>query len=274
MKSIFRNIRLAVSTLIHGDQAVNTLTAQVAAQLNQPHHSKVIAARKAQYAEPEEHQEVTKGYISTEDLGDFISDYSKNAIASLGAWSALAKGYNEFVKDQTSPKVESFLSEFHAWNAVSPSQMDEEAVLMTVARLAEVKPAKANETTDAILARIRKCTIEEVAAKRQADAEKKSRIREELLEAFVSAVWSHVYSEKMYQLPAAKVETKLIQTMEWVAGWDSTNPAAQAAELLLIEADLKMVKQLAKQDKHNHEDFVDGVLTADAMMRMNERKQA
>jgi len=274
MTSMLRNIRLAFNTLVHGEQAVNNLAGQVAAQLNKPHHSTVIEARSKQYAEPADDHEVIKGYISTEDLSDFVSEYSRNAIAGLGAWSALAKGYNEFVKDQTSAKVDTFLSEFHAWNAVSPTQMDEEAVLMTVARLAEVKPGKANEATDAILARVRKVSIEEVAAKRLADAAKKTRIREELLEAFVAAVWSHVYSEKVFQIQAAKVEAKLIQTLEWVASWDSSNPAEQAAELLLIEADLKLVKKMAKQDKQNHEDFVDGMLTADGMMRLNERKQA
>ena len=150
----------------------------------------------------------------------------------------------------------------------------EDEVLMTVARLTEVKPQKANAATDAILARVRKVSIEEVAAKRLADAEKKTRVREEMMEAFVAAVWSHVFSEQMFQLPAVKVEGKIIQTLEWVASWDSSNPAQQAAELLLIEADLKMVARMAKEDKGNNDEFVDGVLTSDAMMRLSERKQA
>lgn len=272
--SIIRNVRLAFSTLINGDKHIVNTTANMFQQLNQPHHSKVIEARQKQYAEHAEPVEVLKGYISTEDVSDFSSEYVRNAVATLGAWSALAKGYNEFVKDQKSLKVGHFLNEFHAWNAVAPSQMDEEAVLLTCARLTEVKPAKANAATDEILARVRKCSVAEVAAKREADAAKKTRQREELLEAFVAMVWSHVFSEQLFSMPAHKAEAKIIQTLEWVASWDSNNPAQQAAELLLIEDDLKLCRKIAKEDRQNHEEFVDGVLTSDAMMRLSERRSA
>ena len=274
MTTILRNIRLAFSTLINGDSAINNTTAQLAAQLNKPHHSRVVESRAKQYVETNEPVEVLKGYISTNDVSDFDSECTRNAIASLGAWSALAKGYNEFVKDQRSVKVGHFLNEFHAWNAVSPQQMDEDAVLMTVARLTEVKPAKANEATDAILARVRKCSVADVTAKRLADAAKKTAAREELLEAFIATVWAHVFSDQLFQISAAKVEAKIIQTLEWVAGWDSSNPAGQAAELLLIESDLHMCRRIAKEDRSNTEEFADGVLTADHMMQLSERKQA
>ena len=269
--SILRNVRLAFSTLINGDKAIVNNSRAVFEQLQQPHHSKVIEARQKQYAEYAEPVEVLKGYIGTEDIADFSSEYVRNALATLGAWSALAKGYNEFVKDQRSDRVSHFLNEFHAWNAVAPNQMDEEAVMLTCARLTEVKPVKANAQTDAILARVRKCSVEEVAAKRQADAAKKTRQREELLEAFVTTVWSHVFSEQQFSMPAHKAEAKVLQTLEWVASWDSNNPAQHAAELLLIEDDLKLVRNIAKQDRQNNEEFVDGVLTSDAMMRLTER---
>lgn len=274
MSSIIRNIKLAFSTLVHGDQHITQNTANLAAQLNKPHHSRVVEARRAQYIENNDQPEVLKGHIGTGDVSDFSSEYSRNALATLGAWSALAKGYNEFVKDQTSTKVGHFLNEFHAWNAVAPTQMDEEAVLLTCARLTEVKPSKANASTDEILARVRKCSVADVTAKRLADAAKKTAAREELLEAFVATVWSHVYSEQLFQMPAHKAEAKIIQTLEWVASWDSSNPAGQAAELLLIEDDLRLVRSIAKQDRGNNEDFVDGVLTADHMMQLSERKQA
>lgn len=273
--SILRNVRLAFSTLINGDKAITQSTANVFEQLSKPHHSKVIEARQKQYnTEGGEEAVVLKGHINTEDITDFSSDYVRNAIATLGAWSALAKGYNEFVKDHRSVKVGHFLNEFHAWNAVAPVQMDEEAVMLTCARLTEVKPAKANAQTDEILARVRKCSVAEVAAKREADAAKKSRQREELLEAFVTSVWAHVFSEHTFSMPAHKVEAKIIQTLEWVASWDSNNPAQQASELLLIEDDLKLCRKIAKEDRENSEEFVEGVLTTDAMMRLTERKSA
>ena len=271
--SIIRNVRLAFSTLIHGDKHISANAANMLQQMQQPHHSKIVEARNKQYAETTE-SEVLKGQIGTSDVSDFGSEYSRNAIATLGAWSALAKGYNEFVKDQTSAKVGHFLNEFHAWNAVAPSQMDEEAVLLTCARLTEVKPAKANAATDEILARVRKVSVEEVAAKRLADAAKKSRQREELLEAFVATVWAHVFSEQMFSMPAHKAENKIIQTLEWVASWDSSNPAQQAAELLLIEDDMKLCRKIAKEDRQNNEEFVNGMMTTDAMMRLSERKSA
>jgi len=269
--SMLRNIRLAISTLVHGDQAIVDNSRKVFDQIQQPHHSKVVQSRNAQYASDEHQTEVLKGHISTQDISDFSSEYVRNAVSTLGAWSALAKAYNEFVKDERSTKVGHFLSEFHAWNAVAPNQMDEEAVLMTCARLTEVKPATANAQTDEILARVRKVSLEEVRAKREADAARKTKAREERLEAFVATVWAHVFSDTLFQLPAYKVEAKIIQTLEWVAGWDSSNPAQQAAELLLIEDDLKLARRIAKEDRQNNEEFVDGVLTADAMMRLTER---
>ena len=218
--------------------------------------------------------EPLRGSISTNDIGDFVSDYTKAGICSLGSWSALARAYNLFVKNPKDQAIDKILSEFHAWNAVNPQQMDEQAVLDTCARLSQVQPAKGNDTTDAIIARVRKVSVAEVAASRQAKAAADTAKREALLEQFITAVWSHVYDENTYYMPALKAEGKLVNIMEWVANWNSNNPAAQASELLLIEDDLKLVRKIGSEDRGNTEQFVDGVLTADHMMTLAERQSA
>ena len=60
---------------------------------------------------------------------------------------------------------------------------------------------------------------------------------------------------------------KAIQTMEWIASWDAFDPASQAAELLLIEADIRLLEKIGKQANDDGNTFIDGVLTTDGMMR-------
>ena len=268
-RSIFTSLRLAISQAIAPKTVITEPTAKDRA-VEQQFHNDRVQARVSQYAEVG-HQDVLRGHLSCDDIGDLVSDYSKSAICSLASWSALAKAYNTYVKNPKDAKLEGYLSEFHAWNAVSPNQMDEVAVLETCARLTQVAPTKANEATDAIIARVRKVSVAELRVERERKAKADTARREEVLEQFVTAVWSHVFSEHNFSIPAAKVEGKLIDTMSWIANWQSNNPAAQAAELLLIEADLKMIRKLASRDVGNSEDFVDGVLTADHMMHQHER---
>lgn len=265
--SFIKSLRTSIANLIApaGSRSIH-MVVDNAKSLTHPNMPLHLSQQVAHQEEP------IKGYIGTEDVSDFASEYTRNAIGQLGAWAALAKGYNEFVKNPKSEVVGKFLSEFHAWNAVCPKQMGDDEVLSTVARLTEVKPSKSNADTDRILARVRKVSVEEIAAKRIANAAKKTAAREECLEAFVAAVWTHVFSDEYFQMPASKVEGKIIQTLEWVASWDSSNPAAQAAELLIIESDLHLARKIAKQDRENDSDFQEGVLTADGMMRLTERQ--
>ena len=70
-------------------------------------------------------------------------------------------------------------------------------------------------------------------------------------------------------MQAEKVLNKLEQTLLWMAGWDTTNPAALAAELLLVEADIKLIKQIAAKSVGACNDFEDGVMCADTLPRIN-----
>ncbi len=268
--SFINSIRRAIAQAIAPETTISTPTA--ADHQEEKHFEQQrISGRVSQYAPKVGHQDVLRGNISVNDISDLCSDYSKGAICSLACWSALAKGFNTYIKNPKDIKLEAFLSEFHAWNAVSPNQMDEVAVLETIARLTQVAPAKANEQTDAIIARVRKVSVTELRAEREKKAKADTARREEQLEQFATIVWSHVFSEHNFEMPAMKAEAKLIDTMQWIANWQSSNPAAQASELLLLESDLNLVRKLATRDVGNNDSFVDGTLSADHMMFQNER---
>ena len=135
-------------------------------------------------------------------------------------------------------------------------------------RLADVQPPKGNPSTDLIIARVRKCSVEDVRKDREKKAAIKAAIRVERIVGFVEHVWSWTVVETEYSIPMMKVINKVIQTMEWVAGWDSYDPAQTAAEILLMEDDLRTIEKIAKiKSNDNNEDFVDGILTADHMMK-------
>ena len=268
--SFINSIRSIIAQAIAPKTVITEPTAQDRREENEFHNNRV-QARVSQYVGEVGHQDVLRGNISVEDIGDLCSDYSKNAICSLASWSALAKAFNTYIKNPKDIKLEAFLSEFHAWNAVSPNQMGDEQVMDVIARLTQVSPAKANDATDAIIARVRKVSVDTLRAERQKKAAADTARREEQMEQFATIVWSHVFSEHNFEIPAAKCEAKLIDTMQWIANWQSNNPAAQAAELMLLESDLNHVRKLATRDVGNNENFVDGTLTADHMMMQNER---
>jgi hypothetical protein len=77
----------------------------------------------------------------------------------------------------------------------------------------------------------------------------KAAIRVERIVGFVEHVWSWTVVETEYSIPMAKVIGKVIQTMEWVAGWDSYDPAQTAAEILLMEDDLAYHREACQDQK-------------------------
>lgn len=218
-----------------------------------------------------------KGEFSTSHLDLLNSTRVKEAICSLGAWSALARAFNAYNQNldkpkqrQSDEKVNALIDEFHAWNSAAQNQMDEDAVMDLATRLADVQPPKGNPSTDLIIARVRKCTVDEVKKDRERKAQIKAAIRVERIVGFVEHVWSWSVVDTEYSIPMMKVISKVIQTMEWVAGWDSYDPAQTAAEILLMEDDLRTLEKLSKSKNNDHgEDFIDGVLTADGMMRQS-----
>jgi len=216
-----------------------------------------------------------KGEFSTSHLELLNSQRVKEAICGLGAWSALARAFNAYNNNLDKPvnrrdekQINSLIDEFHAWNSLAQNQMDEDAVMDLATRLADVQPPKGNPSTDLIIARVRKCSVEDVKKDREKKAAIKAATRVERIVGFVEHVWSWTVVETEYSIPMMKVINKVIQTMEWVAGWDSYDPAQTAAEILLMEDDLRTIEKIAKiKSNDNNEDFVDGILTADHMMK-------
>lgn len=190
-----------------------------------------------------------KGSVTTENLMDLNSSYIRNAIAQLGAWTALAKGFSAFLKNPKDAEV--FIDEFHAWNAVTTTehQMDEEATLTTVAKLTVVKPARGNDQTDAIIARVRKISVDAIRAEREAKAAKDTQKREEAMLGFSQLIWQTVGhgSDSIYSISGAKAVSKAIDTMQWIAAWTG-NPDQIAGELLLCEADVAQLEIIARKE--------------------------
>ena len=273
--NFLRNIQLAFSAKAR-NQFVNEVLASDKAE-DRRQQAKETVIKQKQYAEPVQNDPVV-GHISTADLLDFSSRYGRRAVAELGIWSAIAKGFTAFCKDQRDPSIETFIQEFHAWNQAADigrynaedsnvTSWNDERTLETIARMSQVKPAVGNKQTDEVIARVLKKSIEEVKADRVAKAEKKSKEREDHILAFNSLLWSSVWSEGEFSMPAQKVVTKLEQTLLWMAGWDTTNPAALATELLLLEADMTMVKNISKKEVGTTNDFEDGTMCADTLTR-------
>lgn len=215
-----------------------------------------------------------KGEFSIADLEDLGSERLRDAICSLGCWSAIARAFNQFnrqagmtISRQNYNTMYNLIEEFHTWNSHSFNQMDEDATLAVIAKLTDVTIPKGNAQTDAIIARVRKVSVEDVKAERIEKALKKQRVQEGHVEAFNSQLWASAQGEnENFSMPIAKAVMKAIQTMEWIAGWDAFDPNTQAAELLLIEADIKYLEKLGKSANDNGEKFIDGTLTSDGMM--------
>lgn len=232
-----------------------------------PEHMRTQATRAAMPS--------IKGEFSIADLDDLQSDRLKQAICSLGSWSAVARAFNQFNRQQDLPKsrqnfdqVHKLTEEFHTWNSHANEQMDDDATLAVIAKLTDAVVPKGNKDTDAIIARIRKCSVDDVKADRIEKALIKQRKQEGHIEGFNSYLWANTYGDdENFSIPVAKVVMKAFQTMEWVASWDAFDPIAQAADLLLIEADIKYLEKMNKHHNDDGEKFIEGTLTTDGMIR-------
>ena len=228
-----------------------------------------------------QHEQPAKipGKVRVSQIVDLSSDYLKHALLQYGAWIALAKAFSEYeriagkrgVSDQ---KMASFIEEFHSFNSAcdASKQMDEESVIITVDRLANVPPQKGSKETDAIIARVRKCSVEELKAQRIKQAEQASARRAELLEGFIAQVWSFTGTDVDPAIDGPKAATKALQTMDYIATQWTGNPASIAGELLLVEADIAKLERIAREDSDAGTDqrFINGTLTADGMMNQEE----
>lgn len=234
---------------------------------NLPEHMRTQSTRTALPA--------IKGEFSVANLNDIGSERLKEALCSLGCWSAIARAFNQFNRQKDMPisrqkydEMHQLIEEFHTWNSHSANQMDDEATMLVIAKLTDVTIPKGNDQTDAILARVKKCSIDDVRANRIEKALIKQRVQEGRVEEFNSQLWSSIHGDdENFSMPVAKAIGKALQTMDWIASWDAFDPNTQAAELLLIEADIRYLEKLGKSANDDGKKFIDGILTADGMIR-------
>ena len=271
MKSFFHNLRKSIANLI----APNTITLPAGerdlVRHDYPEHIKTQGERA-------EHVPVYKGNVYAADLADFNSQYFKNALGQLGAWTALARAFQEFeriVGKRTADRkvLGKLIDEFHDWNAAcdQEKQMDEEAIILAVDKIATVRPVKGSDETDAIIARIRKMDVEEVRIDREKKAATRTQQRQELMLGFIAELGKFTSSDMNPSISITKAIAKAEQTAIWVANTWTGEPAAIAGELLLIEADIANLKEQARTAGNDDgASFHEGVMTGDAMVKQAE----
>jgi len=270
---MFKSIRKAVAIFLDPDHAH---VLQAPAGIKDISHNPNKAAAKHIEQQTRKHDsKPLVGDFHVSHLDNLASDYLKSAISNLGAWSCLARAFAEYERviggrSANEEKLGTILDEFHCWNASLPEgkQMDDEAILLAVDKMATTKPPKGSNDTDAIIARVRKISIEEVKDDRQAKADKQTAQRKELVLGFTQAAWSFTSSDMNPSIQSAKAAAKAIQTLEWVANSWNGDPSGIAAELLLIERDIKLIEKMARDEESKGDDtFVQGTLTADGLIR-------
>lgn len=229
------------------------------------------------FDEKYEAKERSTGVFHCEDLMLIQNQRARTAVAGLGSWTALANAVRRFTTemDKTASrrdpfKWEQMLEEFHMWNALSPQPMDADATLTVIEKLMIKPEPKSNSATDMIIAEVRNISVEKVREERIARTKAANLKRVEYIESFNSMLWDAAHSDDVpATLAWEKVFLKLTQTMEWIAGWDSYDPASVAAEIIEIKEDIRLLK---KQEKLSNttgqrQDFVNGVLTTDGMIK-------
>ena len=205
--------------------------------------------------------DMKNGKFYPEHLELLSSQYLKDAIAGLGAWGSLAKMFNEYAKMQNRKnadpsKYEQAKEEFHIWNAATSidKQMGEEQVIIALDKIAEVNIPQGNKETDAIIARVLNKDLATVQADRVTKAAKQTAERKAMLAHLCADVWQYSGEEVECFLSSAKVASKGIQTLEFIATYWQGRPEAIAAELLLIESDMKTIEALAQREEDHEGD--------------------
>ena len=260
---MFNSIRRAIANVIApAAGTVNATPAQLAnvQTLTIPSN---VGTQRSRSVIPSQSAEMKNGKFYPEHLELLSSQYLKDAIAGLGAWSSLAKMFNEYAKMQNRrnadpSKYEQAKEEFHIWNAATSidKQMSEESVIIALDKIAEVNVPQGNKDTDAIIARVLNKDLATVQADRVTKAAKQTAERKAMLAHLCADVWQYSGEEVECFLSSAKVASKGIQTLEFIATYWQGRPEAIAAELLLIESDMKTVEALAQREEDHVRDGI------------------
>ena len=258
---MFNSIRRAIASFIAPAagtinatpaQLANVQTLTIPSNVGTQRNRSVIASQSA---------EMKNGKFYPEHLELLSSQYLRDAIAGLGAWGSLAKMFNEYAKMQNRrnadpSKYEQAKEEFHIWNAATSidKQMSEESVIIALDKIAEVNIPQGNKDTDAIIARVLNKDLATVQADRVTKAARATAERKAMLAHLCADVWQYSGEEVECFLSSAKVASKGIQTLEFIATYWQGRPEAIAAELLLIESDMKTVEALAQREEDHEGD--------------------
>lgn len=193
------------------------------------------------------------GNLSLEQLKELASYRIKDAIFNYAAWLCLARAFNTFCKTvakrmqgQQALDVAKALNEFHDWNSSMNNPMNQERIEEIVVKLATPQIAKENDTTDAILARIKGMSIDEVRKVRLEKAEAQAKDREAKIKSFLQEVEAMSECAELGNpsINAGTATLKAIDCLQWLASWE--NP--DMAELLIAEADITILEALAHSE--------------------------
>lgn len=268
---MFNSLRKTIANFINPTTAVVVL----------PEGAKNLTYGVAPAHVMNQHERVEKpvvyaGHLTTNDMDLFTSVYLKDQVALGAAWSCLAKAFGEYQKvigkrQANDSQLMKFMDEFHAWNSVvtDNKQMHDEALVTAVAKMCQPRVNKSNDQADAIIARVRKITVQELKAIRQKEAQKEAAMKEAAIDGFCKMAWDTAIGDTVAQVSGSFVVNKIMQTINFVGNTWTGDGAAIAGELLIMEDDLAKVEKLARQERDDQGDFIDGVLTSDGMMRLS-----
>ena len=219
---------------------------------------------------------VVKGFIYPQDVLELTGEWSKSSVANNASWICLAKAWQAYEKmmakmvDRRNPQeIESLLDGFHAWNSVSPKPYDEDGIEEQVIKMCIRNVPKGNAETDAIRARVRGMSVNQFKQERERMERLKKVTQAENIRGFlVMAKSSTPIVDGDYKITLQQAIDKLDDTMRFLAdpsrGFDDL---WACATIKIIEGDIEILKTMTRNGNDNNDDFVDGVLTADHMMR-------
>jgi len=247
MKSIIRRIGTALLAFASIDK-----------QEVKPVKAKIIppgvgTRRQPQFAEKSQVGHNIAGNLSLEQLKELASTRIKDAIFNYAAWLCLARAFNTFCKTvakrmqgQQALDVAKALNEFHDWNSSMNNPMNQERIEEIVVKLATPQVPRENDATDAILARIKGMSIDEVRKVRLEKAEAQAKERETKIKSFLQEVEAMAECADLGN-PSINTQTatlKAVDCLQWLANWE--NP--DMSEILIAEADIKILESLAHSE--------------------------
>jgi len=197
------------------------------------------------------------GNLTLDQLKELASTRIKDAIFNYAAWLCLARAFNTYCKPepkrsslaslgQQALDVAKALNEFHDWNSSMQTPMSQERIEEIVVKLATPQVPRENNATDAILARIKGMSIDEVRKVRLEKAEAHAKDREAKIKSFLQEVEAMAECAELGN-PSINAQTatlKAIDCLEWLANWE--NP--DMAELLIAEGDIAILEALAHSE--------------------------